>query len=106
MTATATAKTKATRVKPAKAEDCIVHEDGRAIITLSRPTMVNGVEVTSVTMREPTVRDQRAAQAHKDPVDVETHAMCNLCDMSPDDIEALPLRDFRRLQVAYMGFID
>lgn len=82
------------------------HVDGQAIVTLSRPAVVNGQKVDTVTMREPTVRDQRAAQAYDNPVDVEIHAIANLCMMSPDDVEALPMRDFKRLQLAYMGFID
>lgn len=98
----ATAKPKA----KVKAEDCVKYEEGRAVITLSRPLVINGAKTETVTMREPTVRDQRAAQKYEDPMDVEIHALCHLCMMTPEDVEGLSLKDFRRLQVAYMGFID
>ena len=89
-----------------KAEDCVKYNEGDAVVTLSRPAKVHGQLVETITMREPTVRDQKAAQRFDDAVDVEINAVANLCNMTPDDVEALPLRDFRRLQVAYMGFID
>lgn len=80
---------------------------GYADITLSRPAKFNGVEQQVLRMREPTVADTEAVSEMSGSDAVrEIHAMANLCDVAPDDVRKLPLRDFKRMQIAYMGFTD
>lgn len=80
--------------------------EGNATITLSRKLTIGGVERTSLTMREPTVRDEKIAQkAGKEDGEKEVVLIANLCDLLPIDIENLPSKDYRRLQEAYLGFL-
>lgn len=61
--------------------------------------------VRSVAMREPTVADQIAAErAGKSPAEQEVALVGNLCELAPGEVQSLPLRDYRRLQEALLGF--
>ncbi len=77
--------------------------DGTATIALTRPHQLGGATTDKVTMREPTVGDQLAASKGT-PAQNEVALFANLCEVAPDEIKALPLRDYRRLQDAYMLF--
>lgn len=80
---------------------------GYADIILSRPADIAGVKTEAVRMREPTVADQEvAAEMSGSDASREIAVFANLCELAPDDIRKLPLRDYKRLQTAYMGFID
>lgn len=75
-------------------------------ITFARPVTMNGQQVTSVTMREPTVEDQIAGQeAANSPWGQEVATFANLCEVSPEDIRRLPLREYSKLQAAYADFL-
>ena len=80
--------------------------DGKAEVTLSRPLDIDGAKVKVLTMREPTVDDQLAAEKNGSDGNADKQYMANLCMVTPDDIGRLPLRDFKRLQVAFSFFID
>lgn len=86
--------------------DYIKLRDGSAEITLSRPLEIEGAKVNVLTMREPTVDDQIAAEKNGTDGMADKKYMANLCMVTPDDIGRLPLRDFKRLQVAFGFFID
>lgn len=87
--------------------DYLKHGAGYVDVTLSRPLDVNGAAVTSVRMREPTVADQEANTEGKgSDAAREILFFANLCELTPDDIRKLPLRDYKRLQTAFLGFID
>lgn len=78
-----------------------------AEIKLTKPIKINGVEAKSLTMREPTVQDQLDVAALKDdPIAQELTIIANLCDVAPDDLKALTLKDYKGLQEAYVGFIE
>lgn len=82
-------------------------EDGEGIIdiTLSRPAKVSGAETPKLRMREPTVNDQLIAEEYKgSDAQKEVMMVANLCEVSPEDIRALPLRDYKRLQTAFLRF--
>jgi hypothetical protein len=80
---------------------------GYVDVTLSRPSLFNGVEQTSVRMREPTVADTEAASEYKgSDAAREITALANLCDVSPDDVRKMPQRDFLRIQEGYRSFLD
>lgn len=80
--------------------------DSKAQITLSRPLEIDGAKVSVLTMREPTVDDQLAAEKLGSGGEADKIYMANLCQVTPGDIGRLPLRDFKRLQVAFSFFID
>ena len=87
--------------------DFITEGEGFVDVALSRPVKIGGTEVRAVRMREPTVADQLAADAAKGSEAAREIAMlANLAEVSLDDIKALTLRDYKRLQVALLGFIN
>lgn len=82
------------------------NDDGSADVTLSRPLDIDGAKVRVLRMREPTVADQLAADEHKGTEAAREIAMLsNLCMVTPEDIKALPLRDYKRMQAAFLGFL-
>ena len=80
--------------------------DGKAVITLSRPLDIDGAKVGQLTMREPTVDDQLAAEKLGQGGEADKVYIANLCQVAPADIGRLPLKDFKRLQVAFGFFLD
>ena len=74
-------------------------------IDLEYPITVDGVEVSSVVMRRPTVADQLAFEDGKGS---EAHRtvlmMANLCDVSPGGIKQLDVVDFEKLTEVLQGF--
>lgn len=84
-----------------------VNDNGSADITLSRPADIAGAKVSVVRMREPTVGDQEvASEMTGSDATREITVLANLCELAPDDIRKMPLRDYKRLQTAYLGFLD
>ena len=76
-------------------------------VSLSRPLEIDGAKVSKLRMREPLVADQLAADEFKGgDAAREIFTVANLCQVSPEDIKKLTLKDYKRLQVAFMGFID
>lgn len=76
-------------------------------ITLAGSLDVDGAKVNSVRMREPTVSDQEASSEMNGSDAAREIAMfANLCQLSPADIRKLTLRDYKRLQTAFLGFMD
>lgn len=74
-------------------------------ISLSKPLDIDGAKVSELTMREPTVGDQLAAsEAGGSAAVQEINLIANLCQVSPGDIKKLPLRDYKKVQDAFMGF--
>lgn len=89
------------------AADFVATTEGFATITLSRPLDVAGAKVATLTMREPTVRDQRAMELMAGgAADQEVGLFANLCGLAPADFDGMPMRDYARVQAAYRGFID
>lgn len=80
--------------------------DGFTDIKLSRPLDVAGSKVSSLRMREPLVRDQSVmSKMEGDNSEKEITLFANLCEVLPGDLEAMPVRDYSRLQTAYLAFI-
>lgn len=77
-----------------------------AVVTLSRPATIAGAQVSQIAMREPTVDDQLAAEKLGEGGQADKIYMANLCQLAPEDIGRLPLRDFKRLQMAFLFFLD
>lgn len=76
-------------------------------IALSRPLTIAGAEVKALRMREPTVADQLAAEEAKGSDATREIAMfANLCEVTPDDIKRMTLKDYRAAQKAFASFLD
>jgi hypothetical protein len=79
----------------------------RAVITLSRPSEVNGVKVDSLVLRAPLVREVRAADrvAGDDDEQRELQLFASLAEAGLKDLEGLKVVDYRRLQAAYSNLV-
>lgn len=76
-------------------------------IKLTSPLAIAGADVKALRMREPTVADQLASEEAKGSDSAKEIAMLsNLCEISPDDIKRLTLRDYKKVQAAFLGFLD
>lgn len=74
-------------------------------ITLTRPIEVDGAQVTALRMREPTVADQEVAvDGAGSDASREIMMFANLCEVSPDQIRKMPLKNYKRLQEAFLNF--
>lgn len=78
-----------------------------AVITLSRPSEVNGVKVDTLRLRAPLVREVRAADraAGDDDELRELQLFASLAEAGLKDLEGLKVVDYRRLQVAYSQLV-
>jgi hypothetical protein len=74
-----------------------------AVVTLTRPSKANGVEVETLTLRAPAVREVRAADRASNGDDEQRELMlfAGLADVGVKDLEGLKLADYRRVQAAY-----
>lgn len=79
--------------------------DGTVTVTLRKGIDVDGASVKALTMREPIVADQIAAQsAPGGNAGAEVALIANLSQMTPDDIKKLTLHDYGRAQDALVFF--
>jgi formylmethanofuran dehydrogenase subunit D len=82
-------------------------QTGYVDVELSRPLKIDGTEVTKLRVREPTVEDQITVQEMKASEAVkDITMMANLCEISPADIKKLTLRDYKKVQEAFLGFTE
>jgi len=81
-------------------KNIIENADGSVTVKFDdRPLKVDGTEVKSLTLREPTVEDQLIARkSGADPAEAEVVLTANLCD-------GFTMRQYSRLQTALAGFI-
>ncbi len=81
-------------------------EDGFRI-GLKYPTELNGVQVDTVSMRAPCVRDVRAAQAasNGDAEQRELALFASLTQTPEEDLVALKMVDYMRLQAGYFRLV-
>lgn len=80
--------------------------DGYVDVPLSRPIDIAGAQVTTLRVREPRVADQLAMENTKGGNGAqEVTLFANLCEVTPDEIKRLPLRDFKRIQKAFLAFL-
>lgn len=80
----------------------------RVVITLTKPCEANGVQVDSLSLRAPTVRDIRTAQstANSDDEQRELNLFASLAEVSVKDLEGLALKDYSRLQAGYFRLVQ
>lgn len=89
-------------------KDYLKEFDGGVEITLAKPVTIDGAERKSLRMREPTVRDMEDAQkaAGDNAAANEIQLFANLMEVSADDVRALTMRNYKRVQGAYEAFTD
>jgi hypothetical protein len=80
--------------------------DGSVDIPLSKAIEIDGTQVTSLRMREPTVSDWLAVQGTGTDAEQELALIANLCMVDPSALRKLSLRDGFRAKAALAGFID
>jgi len=79
----------------------------RVVVKLSRATEANGVQVDSLSLRAPTVRDLRAAQSGSgDDETRELNLFASLAEVGTKDLEGLALKDYSRLQTGYFRLVQ
>lgn len=79
----------------------------RVTVTLSRPSESNGVRVDKLSLRAPTVRDIRSAQAGaEDEEQRELNLFASLAETGVKDLENLALKDYSRLQTGYFRLVQ
>ena len=79
----------------------------RVVVKLSRPTEANGVQVDSLSLRAPTVRDLRAAQSgNGDDEQRELNLFASLAEVGSKDLEGFSLKDYSRLQAGYFRLVQ
>ena len=84
-------------------KEYIEENEGKNIIELSRK--YGGIQ--HIEMREPTVQDLLTAELQskgKSSADQEITMFANLCEITPDFIKGLGLRDYGRIQDSYRLF--
>lgn len=82
-------------------------EDGRVQVEFTGGGMtVSGAKVQTVSMREPTIDDHLTVSEMKASETIqELHMLANLCEVAPEDIRTLSIRNYKRLTAAFEGFI-
>lgn len=74
-------------------------------IELEYPVEVDGVQVSTLAMRRPTVADQLAFEDGKGTEAKKTvNMMAALCDVPPATIQQLDIVDFQKLAEVMAGF--
>jgi hypothetical protein len=78
----------------------------KTTIELKYPITVDGTEVRALYMRRPKVRDLLLGvkSAGKTEEEKEIRMFANLCEVTPENIEALDLTDYKQLGDAYVDF--
>ena len=80
----------------------------RVTVRLSRASEANGVQVDSLSLRAPTVRDIRNAQSggSGDDEQRELNLFASLAEVGIKDLEGLALKDYSRLQAGYFRLVQ
>lgn len=78
-----------------------------AVVTLTRPSKANSIDVEALNLRNPTVREVRAADraANGDGEQRELMLFAGLAEVGLKDLEGLKLTDYRRVQTAYSHLV-
>ena len=82
--------------------------DEGVTVTLRYPTELNSVKTDKITLRAPTVRDVRTAQATSgnDAEQREMQLFASLAEVSVKDLECLKLLDYQRVQEGYFRLVN
>ena len=82
--------------------------DEGVTVSLRYPTELNSVKTDKITLRAPTVRDVRTAQATSgnDAEQREMQLFASLAEVSVKDLECLKLLDYQRVQEGYFRLVN
>lgn len=87
--------------------DYLEEADGFVTIKLLREIEVDGAKTKVVQMREPTVADQLRIEKMKgSDAEKEVNMIADLCQLAPDDIKKIGLRDYKRISSGLGIFLD
>jgi hypothetical protein len=75
-------------------------------ISLTFPIIIDGVEVKSLNLRRPKVKDQLAAQSGGSEMEREVNLFANLTEQTPETIKDLDLKDYQSLQEGFASFLS
>lgn len=76
-------------------------------ITLEYPITIDGAVINRIRLRRPLVRDRLIAEkASGSEVEKEIRLLANLCEIAPDHIEKLDLKDYGKLQERLIDFLS
>lgn len=78
-------------------------------IELAKPLDIDGAKVSEIVMREPTVQDLLAAEMQAKGMGSamqEVTMFANLCDISPEQVKTMTVRNYGRVQEAFKLFTD
>ncbi|MBD9616776.1 phage tail assembly protein [Pseudomonas sp. PDM07] len=77
--------------------------DSGVTVTLKGAANIGGVLTDKLTMRTPTVRDERAATAaaNGDAMVYEINLLCSLLQATEQELGALSTRNYKRLMAGY-----
>lgn len=90
-----------------KIPDFLKHGEGHCDVSMTPPVAIGGSKVTALRMREPTVRDNLMMEKTSgSEAEQEIALMANLCEITPDEVKGLTLRNYKRLQAAVTSFLD
>lgn len=78
----------------------------KTTIQLGSPIAASGGTFGKLNMRAPKVRDLLAVDKIKGDAAKEIRLFANLCEVPPEVVEELDLRDYTALQEAYRGFLS
>lgn len=82
------------------------NDDGSITVDFgSRAPSIDGTKVEKLTLREPTVDDQIAAQKGRGAAEAEVALLSTLAEISPEAIRAMTLRQYGRLQAVLQVFM-
>lgn len=94
-------------VQRGNAESILSLEDQRepVILELSHPAKLDGMDVTEITVKCPSVGQILESQGQEERTkDSEIRALVRVTEWPPEALEALHVRDFLRLQALYWAF--
>lgn len=90
-----------------------LNDDYSVTVKLSRPYDENGVKRETITLREPTAREQRQFSPTSDKISpaqlgtLEEKMLASLADgVTPEFLGNLAMRDYARVQTAFSFFTD
>ena len=76
-------------------------------IKLTEPVEVNGERFEALTIRPPRGRDLlMASKLDGSDEEKEVRIFANLCEVPPEVIEELTIKDYQQLQKAYQDFLS
>ena len=73
-------------------------------IELEFPIKIAGASVQVLSMRRSTVGDVLTANRIKDEVEREIVLFANLCQVTPEDIRSIDLKDYQKIQEVFRSF--